>query len=107
MLLIHSQVLSLVHLLLEWQLTLNSVLPLPLQAATFVAPASYVIEYYENSPICNILPIDSNGTLIYFYYPYGILLPCLKLSLIAELNLNYTKCNLEEMLKVRNIPQCH
>ena len=31
---------------------------------------------------------------------------CLKLSLIAKLNLNYTNCKLEEMLKVRNIPQC-
>ena len=39
----------------------------------------------------------------FFIYPYGNILPCLKLSLIAELNLKLA--NLEEVRKVRNFPQ--
>ena len=68
-------VLPVVCLLLECQLTLNSDLPQQLLAATvhmmqplLTCRHCYVIEYYWTSPICNVLPIDSNGTKICFYY---------------------------------------
>ena len=62
-------------------------LPAVLQAATF-APTCYVIELYWTSLIPNAKSMYYLGTLNKFHYPYGIILPCLKLSLIAKLNLN-------------------
>ena len=41
--------------------------------------------------------------LLSISYPYGNILPCLKLSLIAQLNLKLI--NLEEVRKMRNFPQ--
>ena len=56
----------------------------------------------------NVFAMLSKGTKCYVYSlhdPYGNILPCLKLSLIAELNLKLV--NLEEVGKVKNFPQCH
>ena len=76
-------------------------------ATTAITPAltSYVIESYRASSKHNVFAMYSKGTNSTFYYPYGVILPCLKLSLIIKLNLRLA--NLEEVRKVRNFPQCH
>ena len=67
---IHSQVLPLVHLLLECQLTLKSALILPaatvhvMQPLLTAATVHYVIECYWTSFTYNVLAICSNGNLI-------------------------------------------
>ena len=64
-------------------LLLECLLPLFTAALT-----GYVIESYRASLKHNVFVMLSKGTNFYFYDPYSIILPCLKLSLIAKLNLN-------------------
>ena len=45
-------------------------------AATTPPATGYVIERYWASLKCYVLSINLKGTKYYFYYPYGIILPC-------------------------------
>ena len=58
-------------------------------AATAAELTSYVIKSYQASLKHNVFVMQMKGTKITFNfcYPYSIILPCLKLSLIAELNI--------------------
>ena len=88
-----------------WEVATVQLQPLLVALPLLTPPTiSYVIERYWASLKCYVLSIDLKGTKCYFYYPCSIILPCLKLSLFAKLNLELV--NLEEVRKVSNFPQC-